>query len=104
MNTRIGKDEFIQFTLDEVMDNTGTLLVSRNIVENQSDLLRKMLTNIIVTRAEYITLENCFAYQGYSPMFDKGNNPNRRYQVWYDSSSDTLKFHPDPDTLSVYKN
>ena len=97
-------DEFLTFDFDEVSDRPGQLLISQSMFEQQSHLVRKALQNIIIMRAEYLPMEKCFSYQGYSPLFDTGNNPNRKYQAWYDTITGTLRFHPDPEIISVLSN
>lgn len=97
-------DTFMSFEYDDVADRPGQLLIAKEIVESQGNLVRKILQNVLVYRAEFLMMEGSFAYSGFSPLFDRGYNPNRRYQVWYDSTENVLKFLPDPVTISTVSN
>lgn len=97
-------DKFMEFDFDDVSDRPGQLLIAKELIETQSGLVRKVLQNILVYRAEFLLMEGVFAYSGYSPMFHRGNNPNRRYQAWFDSAEGTLRFLPDPISISNLNN
>lgn len=95
---------FYDFDVDDVQEKVGTLIVPKVFLADHSDVLRAFLLNVLIVKAEYLITEDCYAYTGYSPMFDATNNPHMRYQVWFCKKDKVLKAIPDPQHTSRMKH
>lgn len=51
------------------VDYPGQFRLSRKMLVNKSSLVKQIMKNIFIVRAEYIFIEDSIHYMGFSPLF-----------------------------------
>ena len=56
---------------DDLLDRKGTFSVTRRLIEENPNVVMRMMGNVLIVKAEAQYMNDTIEYHAYSPWFDK---------------------------------
>ncbi len=68
--SRVGPINFLSMELSELKQRRGRFCLKDDLIDRDISFIQKVMSQVIITRCEYIWLSHAFSYDAISPLFD----------------------------------